>query len=236
MSLEDSYDPKQFPPFAVTVDLVILTIRQARLCALMVRRTAPPFRDCLAFPGGFVAQGEGLEAAARGKLATKTGVSTAAIHLEQLQTYGAPDRDPRMRVVSVAYLALAADLPEPTVEGDSFRAQWCPVDELLESELAFDHKTILRDGVSRARGKLEYTTLATCFCPAEFTLAQLRDVYETVWGCLLDAPNFRRKVLAADGFVVPTARSAAPDKGRPAQLYRPGEASALQPPFKRPPS
>lgn len=230
------YDPGDYPPFAVTVDLVVLTIRDDALQVLVVRRGEPPYEGRLALPGGFVRPREGLGDAARRELVEETGIGHVPGHLEQLGSYGDPDRDPRMRVVSVAYLGLAADLPLPVAGGDARQAHWSPVDGLPASggPLAFDHATILRDGVERARAKLEYTTLATSFCTGEFTIADLRRVYDVVWGTGLDPRNFHRKCTGAPGFVEPTGRTTTAAGGRPAQLFRAGPATALNPPILRP--
>ena len=112
-----------------------------------------------------------------------------------------------MRVVSVAYLALVANPGDPTAGRNTKRAEWVSVREAENHSLAFDHGEILAAGVERARSKLEYTTLATSFCDEEFTITELRTVYETVWGTELDAANFHRKVLATDNFVSPTGRT-----------------------------
>lgn len=226
-----SCDSGDHPPVAVAVDLVTLTIRSDELCALMVRRGVEPYRDRWALPGGFVRPDEDLDAAAARELAEETGLTTDRLHLEQLGSYGAPQRDPRMRVVSVAYLGLAPDLPLPTAGGDADGAQWLPVAGL--DGLAFDHDRILADGVERARAELEYTPLAATFCAAEFTVAELRRVYEIVWGTTLDSRNFHRKVTGADGFLVPTGRTTGRDGGRPAQLYRRGDLQLLHPPMMR---
>lgn len=223
-----------FPPFAVTVDLVVLTIRNDQLCVLTIRRGEAPYRGRVALPGGFVRVDEDLDAAAARELAEETGVRRAhGVHLEQLATYGAPKRDPRMRTVSVAYLAMAADLPDPTAGTDAASASWTPVDDALEATLAFDHATILRDGLERARAKLEYSTLATAFCGDEFTVADIRNVYELVWGITIDPRNFHRKVLASEGFVEPTGEHVTRGRGRPAQLFRAGPATDLHPPIQR---
>lgn len=227
------YDPHAFPPIAVTVDLVALTIRDGALAAVAIRRGEDPFVGRWALPGGFVRDGEDLDAAAARELAEETGLPAGVLHLEQLASYGAPLRDPRMRVVSVAYLGLAPDMPLPVAGGDAAGARWAPVDELLGTELAFDHGEILADGVERARAKLEYTPLATMFCPPEFTVAELRRVYEIVWDTTLDSRNFHRKVTGADGFLVPTGEATARDGGRPAQLYRRGDLQMLHPPMLR---
>jgi 8-oxo-dGTP diphosphatase len=217
---------------AITVDLVLLTIRQGALQVLLIRRGIEPFRGQWALPGGFVHDDEDLDAAAARELREETGVDPSAGHLEQLATYGTPGRDPRGRVITVAYLALLPDLPAPVAGSDAAHAQWRPVDE--QPALAFDHERILADGVERARAKLEYTPLATAFCPPAFTVADLRGVYETVWRAELDPRNFHRKVTTAEGFVEPTGQSVSRDRGRPAQLYRRGPATLLHPPLLRP--
>lgn len=145
-----------------------------------------------------------------------------------------------MRVVSVAHLVLAPDLPAPRAGGDANSARWAPVDELLASEeqtsagLAFDHARILADGVERARSKIEYSSLATAFCPPEFTVGELRRVYEAVWGVALDPRNFHRKVTGTPGFLVPAGGTTTRQGGRPAQLFRAGGATLLNPPMLRP--
>lgn len=221
---------------AVTVDLVVLTVRQEKLAVLAVRRGVSPFKGRWALPGGFVAESEDLIDAAARELQEETGVSAVRAHLEQLATYGAPGRDPRGRVVSTAYLALLPDLPAPTAGSDAADARWLPVDELLADphHLAFDHDRILSDGVERARAKLEYSPLAAAFCGEEFTIAQLRRVYEAVWGTPLDPRNFHRKVTTTPGFVESTGRTSNRDGGRPARLFRPGAAGLLHPAMLRP--
>ena len=224
------------PSFRVTVDLVVLTVRAGALTALAVRRGVPPYKGRWALPGGFVRPDEDLLDAAVRELEEETGLTSVAVHLEQLRTYGGPRRDPRGRVVTVAYLALAPDLPAPAAGTDASAARWAPVDDLLATpaRLAFDHATILADGVERARAKLEYTPLAAAFCPPEFTIAELRHVYEAVWGTSLDPRNFHRKVTGTPGFVEETGASTARHGGRPAQLYRRGDASLLHPAMLRP--
>ncbi|MFG2880009.1 NUDIX domain-containing protein [Streptomyces sp. NPDC048337] len=233
------YEPSAFEPFAVTVDLAVFTVRGGRLHVLLIRRGQEPYAGAWALPGGFVLPRESAETAARRELAEETGLSAelvAGLHLEQLRTYSEPDRDPRMRVVSVAFTALVPDLPEPAAEGggDAAGARWQPVGEV--PGLAFDHAVILADARERIGSKLEYTCLATAFCPPEFTLGELQAVYETVWDTVLDRPNFRRKVLATAGFVeaVPGAARLTGGRGKPAALYRPGPATTLHPPLLRP--
>jgi 8-oxo-dGTP diphosphatase len=227
------YELNDYPPVAVTVDLVALTIRDDELCALVVRRGQAPYAGRWALPGGFVRPGEDLDEAGARELMEETGVPVDRLHLEQLASYGAPQRDPRMRVITVAYLGLAPELPLPAASGDAAGARWAPVSELMTTRLAFDHREILADGVERARAKLEYTPLATTFCEAEFTVAELRRVYEIVWGTDLDSRNFHRKVTRTEGLLVPTGRTTTRDGGRPAQLYRPGELRLLHPPMTR---
>lgn len=227
------YEPDDYPSVAVTVDLVALTIRDDALCALVVRRGEQPYAGQWALPGGFVRADEDLDAAAGRELTEETGVPAGRLHLEQLGSYGAPQRDPRMRVITVAYLGLAPDLPLPTAGGDAAGARWAPVGELSDAALAFDHAAILADGIERARAKIEYTPLATTFCADEFTVAELRRVYEIMWGTTLDSRNFHRKVTGAAGFLVPVGRTTGRDGGRPAQLYRRGELRLLHPPMMR---
>lgn len=222
------------PPFAVAVDLVVLTIQGDALCVLAVRRGSTPYKGRWALPGGFVGEHEDLVEAAVRELCEETGVPLSTAHLEQLRTYGAPRRDPRQRVVSVAYLALTPVVDQPTASTDAADAQWVPVDELLRRDLAFDHDVILADGIERARAKLEYTPLATAFCPPQFTVGELRRVYEIVWGTRLDPRNFHRKTTGADGFLSPTGLTTTRGGGRPAALFQRGTATLLTPPFLRP--
>jgi 8-oxo-dGTP diphosphatase len=228
------YDPHAFPPAAVTVDLVILTVRAGELCVLQIRRGEPPQRGRWALPGGFVGPDETLDEAAARELAEETGIRAGA-HLEQLATFGDPGRDPRMRVVSVAYLALVPDLPTPVAGTDASEARYLPVAKLggTEQSLAFDHDRILAEGIERARAKREYTGLAATFLDEPFTIADLRRVYETVWGVPLHAANFRRKVLSTPGFVEPTGEKLATGRGW-AELYRRGATAHLHPAIPRP--
>jgi 8-oxo-dGTP diphosphatase len=257
-----SYDPRAFDPVAVTVDVVALTIRHGALHVLLVRRGEPPFAGKWALPGGFVRAGfaqsrhpsngppaEDLPDAAIRKLTEEAGDHLTGVHLEQLGTYGAPDRDPRMRVISVAYLAFAPELPDPRPGGHATAAAWVPVNSLelapgpapqqagTGRALAFDHARILADGLERARSKLEYTPLATAFVVEPFTVSELRNVYETVWGQPLHAGNFHRKVLSVPGFVESTGettQAGGPRGGPRARLYRRGDAWLLHPALLRP--
>jgi 8-oxo-dGTP diphosphatase len=216
----------------LAVDLAILTVRKNLLQVLVVERNNEPFRGQAALPGGFLRGDEDLPDAARRELLEETSLRADELHLEQLATYGSPGRDPRGRVASVAYLAIAADLPIPHAGSDARRAYWAPVGEVLGT-LAFDHDVILSDAVERARTILEFSTVATAFCGGEFTIGDLRNVYEVVWGEELDPRNFSRKVVHTEGFIEPTGRKRMPDTGRPAALYRRGAAEALHPPLMR---
>lgn len=224
------------PPASVTVDVVALTVREGGLSALFVRRGEPPYRGRFALPGGFVREREDLDEAAARELAEETGLAVEGVHLEQLASYGQPRRDPRGRVVTVAYLALVRGAPAVRGGGDAARADWVdlPTNSVGPAGLAFDHARILSDGVDRARAKLEYTPLATVLCPPEFTVAELRQVYESMWGVALDPRNFHRKVTRAEDFLVATGRTTTRNGGRPAQLYRRGTARLLMPPMLQP--
>ncbi|WP_327359406.1 NUDIX hydrolase [Streptomyces sp. NBC_01304] len=231
----EGYDKYAFEPFAVTVDLAVFTLRAGMLHVLLVERGQEPYAGRWALPGGFVLPHESAETAAGRELAEETGLSDVEkLHLEQLRTYSGPERDPRMRVVSVAFTALVPDAPEARGGGDAAHAAWLPYASY--GPLAFDHDQILEDAHERIGAKLEYSDLATHFCPPEFTLGELRQVYETVWGTALDPANFRRKVLATPGFVEPLAGAArlTGGRGKPAALYRAGANAALHPPLLRP--
>jgi 8-oxo-dGTP diphosphatase len=182
-----------------------------------------------------VRDGEPLDEAALRELSEETGLDGRRLHLEQLRTYGAPERDPRGRIITVAYLALGPDLPLPVAGSDAQAARWASVESVLEgpTELAFDHSVILREARERARSLLEYTTVAAAFCPEPFSVSDLRHIYEVVWGIQLDPSNFRRKVTRAERFLDPTGERRYPEVGRPAALYRRGTARLLFPPLLR---
>ncbi|WP_265521533.1 NUDIX hydrolase [Oerskovia flava] len=223
MSSRDSAPPGA-ARLPVTVDVVALTVADGALQVLLVTRLVEPFRGALALPGGFVLPGETLPQAAARELAEEAGVEPPG-HLEQLRTYGPLGRDPRGPVLTVAHLLLAPAFGVLAAGSDAERAEWVRVDELAGRSLAFDHARILADGVERARAKLEYSTLATAFCGAEFTVAQLRAVYEAVWGTRLDPRNFHRKAISTPGFLEETGRVTRGGTGRPAVLYRLGPAA-----------
>ncbi|MEV6951680.1 NUDIX domain-containing protein [Streptomyces sp. NPDC051183] len=230
----DAWSPT---PVLLTVDLVILTLHEGRLCVLLVERGEEPFRGMQALPGGFLNhETEEILDAAHRELNEETALTASRVHLEQFGTYGDSGRDPRGRVVSVAHLAIAPELPDPVAGTDASDAAWVPAESILSGkvELAFDHQRIAADGIEKARTKLEFSPLATAFCRESFTIVELQQVYEAVWGAELDTRNFYRKVQAAKGFIVPAGSSRRTTGGRPARLYRAGPQTVLFPPLIRP--
>jgi 8-oxo-dGTP diphosphatase len=213
-----SYDASRYPRPSVTVDVVLLTVAGGALRALLGRRTEPPAKGRWALPGGFVAIDEGLDEAASRVLRDKARLHD--VFVEQLFTFGSPDRDPRTRVISVAYYAL---LPgpdsafHPTAGTDAAEARWWPVDEV--PALAFDHDQIVGLALSRLRAKLGYTSVAYALLSEEFTLTELQTVYEIILGQGLDKRNFRKKMLSI-GILEATPRQKRAGAHRPAQLYR----------------
>jgi 8-oxo-dGTP diphosphatase len=232
-----AYDPSQFPAFAVTVDVVILTMLDGRLCVLLVRRGVAPFEGMWAIPGGFKRPTETLDEAARRELVEETGVDSANL-MTQFGAYGDPGRDPRMNVVTVAYLAVLRDVSGIAAGTDAAAAALVPVSEALTGkiELAFDHARILRGALERVRIDLDLRGIATAFVGPTFTVAELRAVYEAVWGVRLDGANFRRSVVTEGGWVIPTGRRAQPGAsgGKPAELYRAGRMWRHGSPIRRP--
>ncbi|MBN1284288.1 MAG: NUDIX hydrolase [Anaerolineae bacterium] len=221
---------------SVAVDVVIFSLRErppdvdhpadVDLQVLLIRRGAPPFKGMWAIPGGFVGMCESLDEAARRELAEETGVTN--VWLEQLYTFGLPDRDPRTRVISVTYYALvSADRLSPLAGSDATEAAWHSVYAL--PPLAFDHAKILNYALTRLRYKLEYTAAAFELLPEEFTLRELQEAYMVILDDYkLDKANFRKK-LQREGqeVVVPTGRFRETG-GRPAELYRFDETSKLE--------
>lgn len=233
------YDPAQFPAFAVTVDTVILTMSNSRLHVLLVRRGVAPFAGKWAIPGGFKRPAETLDDAAKRELAEETGIDGASL-LKQFGAYGDPGRDPRMNVVTVAYLAVLRDVGSIVAGTDAAAAALIQASDALNGkiELAFDHARIVRDAVERVRVDLELTGIATAFVGPTFTVAELRAVYEAVWGVHLDGANFRRRVVAENGWVIPTGRRARPGStgGKPAELFRAGRMWKQGGPIRHPQS
>lgn len=229
------YRPGDYPAVAVTVDLVVFGVADGVLHTALVRRGAHPFKGALALPGGFLHPDEDALQAARRELGEETGLDSAAGHLEQLATYSAPDRDPRMRVFSIAHMVLlptdGTALPELFAGSDAAAAAWHPVHDVLGGELAFDHAAILRDGLDRLAGKMEYTTVAAQLLPEMFTMTQLRTVYEAVWNTTIAAGNFTRKMLPHLEATGRKSRAAA--GGAPAAMFTTMER-LIHPPLARP--
>jgi len=199
---------------SVTVDVVIFTLRNDDLQVLLVRRKVKPYAGRWAIPGGFVRPDEPLETAARRELEEETGVRD--VYLEQLYTFGDPRRDPRGRVITVAYFAL---IPAPLAlraGSDASDARWWSMDDL--PALAFDHAKILDYALTRLRYKLEYTAVGFQLLPPQFTLSELQKAYEIVLGVQLDKRNFRRKILEAD--IIEETGEYRAGEGRPAMQYR----------------
>jgi 8-oxo-dGTP diphosphatase len=199
----------------VTVDVVIFTLRDGDLQVLLIRRRRWPHEGMWAIPGGLVGPGETLEAAASRKLEEETGLTD--VFLEQLYTFGDPERDPRRRVITVAYFAVVpATNVVPRTADDADHVRWWSMDD--RPPLAFDHADILNYALTRLRYKLEYTAVGFELLPQQFTLTELQTAYEIVLGEQLDKRNFRRKILSAD--VIEPAGGYRIGEGRPARLYR----------------
>src|SRR5580658_9419508 len=198
----------------VTVDVVVFTIRDRQLHLLLIRRLATPFENCYALPGGFVLEDESVDAAAARELREETGLEK--VYLEQLYTFGDPERDPRGRVITVAYYALAPHSQMLHSGTDAADAAWFPVSEL--PALAFDHRQIVEYAHQRIRNKLDYTNVGFELLPEKFTLTELQLVHEAILGQALDKRNFRRKIIQK-GIVKPTKEWQHTGR-KPPQLYR----------------
>lgn len=208
----EEYDPKQFDRPSVAVDVIIFTVADNDLKLLLVQRDHWPFEGKWALPGGFIQMRESLDTAATRILRDKTGVED--VYLEQLYTFGDPDRDPRTRVITVAYFALV-NMDEVEVGDD--RAAWHSAYDL--PDLAFDHADIAEYAIQRLRWKLEYTPAAFSLLPETFTLTDLQDVYETVFDETFDKRNFRKKIHDLD-LVEDTGEKKTDVSHRPPKLYR----------------
>lgn len=227
------YQPGAFARPAVAVDAVVLTLKDSQLRVLLIQRGEHPYRGRWALPGGFLrvgegrSQGEDLEAAAYRELEEETGLRPEQLHLEQLGAFGRPGRDPRMRVITVAYLALVRPdlIPLVRAGGDAGRARWFEVSGLERSRLAFDHGELLERAVEHLRRELERSPLAFELVPETFTIPELRAVHAAISGARPDPGNFRRRVqrLLAEGEIVPASGQRETAR-RPAAVYRRGGA------------
>ncbi len=204
------------PHPAVTTDIVVFAIREQELRLLLIRRRNDPYRGMWALPGGFLEIGENIEVCAKRELGEETGLRD--LYLEQLYTFGRPDRDPRERVISVAYFALVSpDSPEPQAGDDAAELAWLPLHRL--PPLAFDHQEIIQLAHRRLISKLNYSTIAFQFLPKSFTLSELQAVYEILRGEKLDKRNFRKSILALEQ-IEETGERRRTGSHRPAQIYR----------------
>ncbi len=215
MSDAAGYDPSKYDRPSVTVDVVIFTLLKGTLHVLLVKRKQWPFAGMWALPGGFVHMDESLDDAARRELREESGIDQ--VYLEQLYTFGDPGRDPRTRVITVAYYALvSADRQHLRAATDASEVSWFPAEN--PPPLAFDHRQILDYAIVRLRYKLEYTALAFELLPQEFTLTELQEAYEHILNEKLDKRNFRRKVLEAD--ILEDTGHFRVGEHRPARLFR----------------
>src|SRR6266436_4423785 len=206
----------QYPRPALTVDCVVFGFDGGELKVLLIQRALEPFKGAWALPGGFVRVAETLDQAARRELVEEAGLKN--VFLEQLYTFGGVDRDPRERVVSVAYYALVKLAAHNTKAAtDAADARWFPVSKV--PKLAFDHADILATALARLKGKVRYQPIGFELLPRKFTLSQLQHLYEAVLETELDKRNFRKKVLSF-GLLVPLKESQMTGRHRPAQLFR----------------
>jgi 8-oxo-dGTP diphosphatase len=206
----------EYPRAALTVDCVVFGFDQAELKVLLIKRGIAPFKGKWALPGGFVRVDETVDEAARRELAEETNLH--GVFLEQLYTFGTINRDPRERVVTVAYFALVALAEHPaTGATDASEAAWHPVAGL--PALAFDHAEVLETAIQRLRSKVRYEPIGFELLPEKFTLSQLQHLYEAVLQTSLDKRNFRKKILAM-GLLVPLKERTRSGAHRPAQLFR----------------
>lgn len=216
VSLPSNYNPTDYERPSVTVDVVIFALVEDDLQVLLIKRKNNPFAGMWAIPGGFVHMDESLEEAAARELAEETAVTD--VYMEQLYTFGTPDRDPRTRVITVAYFALVPyDAIDHAPGDDAAETDWWSMFDL--PELAFDHNQILQYALTRLRYKLEYTSVGFRLLPDVFTLSELQQAYETILGESLDKRNFRRKILGS-GILEETGKKDRSGEGRPAMLYR----------------
>jgi 8-oxo-dGTP diphosphatase len=205
----------EYPHPSVSTDIVIFTIQEEQLKVLLIRRLSEPFKDGWALPGGFVEIDEDLDQAALRELREETGIT--GVYLEQLYTFGKPDRDPRERVITVAYYSLVPiDRLSVGAASDARELGWFDSDQL--QDLAFDHQKIINKAKQRLSAKLDYSTIALQFMPSKFTLSELQKVYEIIHGEALDKRNFRKRVMAYD-CMEDTGEENRNGSHRPARLY-----------------
>lgn len=206
----------EYPRAALTVDCVVFGFDEGALKVLLIRRGIDPFKNQWALPGGFVRPDETVDAAALRELQEETGLKQ--VYLEQLYTFGAMDRDPRERVISIAYFALVRRADHlPAADTDAAEAEWFEAEKA--PALAFDHAEILHIALERLRGKIRWQPVGFELLPKKFTLRQLQSLYEAILGRELDKRNFRKKLSALD-LLVPLEETTSASSRRPAQLFR----------------
>jgi len=205
-----------YPRAALTVDCVVFGFDEGALKVLLIRRGIEPFKNRWALPGGFVHPDETLDAAARRELQEETGLRD--VYQEQLYTFGEIERDPRERVISVAYFALVRRADHlPAAATDAAEAAWFEVENV--PALSFDHAVILKMALERLRGKIRWQPIGFELLPKKFTLSQFQALYEAILGRELDKRNFRKKLLALDLLLALEETTTAGSR-RPAQLFR----------------
>ncbi|HET8913442.1 MAG TPA: NUDIX domain-containing protein [Ktedonobacteraceae bacterium] len=210
------YDASKYERPSVTVDVLMMSLRQRDLQVLLVKRRSWPYEGMWAVPGGFVNIDESLEAAAKRELQEETDVTD--VYLEQLYTFGDPGRDPRTRVITVVYFALLdSERLQVKAASDAVDVGWFSVYDL--PPLAFDHQHIVDYALKRLRGKLDYTTIAFNLLPEQFTLRELQRVHEIILHHPLDKRNFRKKILSTE-ILEDTGAKKMEGTHRPARLYR----------------
>ncbi len=215
-NLPENYNADDYERPSVTVDVVIFSLVDEDLRILLIQRKHAPYQNMWAIPGGFVKMDESLEEAAVRELFEETGVS--GMYIEQLYTFGEPNRDPRTRVITVAYFALIPhDVLRLQAGDDAAETAWFSIWDL--PELAFDHRKILDYALTRLRYKLEYSSVGFQLLPDVFTLSELQRAYEIILGEKLDKRNFRRKILSSE-ILEETGKKKREGEGRPAMLYQ----------------
>ena len=205
----------EYPHPALTTDIVVFQIEDRMLKVLLIKRGQDPHKGKWALPGGFVDIDEDLDACAKRELEEETGIS--GLYLEQLYTFGAPQRDPRERIVSVAYFAVLRGTANARAASDAAQAKWFDLSRL--PRLAFDHRTIVNMAHERLVAKLQYSTIALQFLAPKFSLGEIQIVYETILNDNLDKRNFRKGWLSKD-CLEETAEVRKEGNHRPAKLYR----------------
>jgi len=216
LDTKNNYDVTKFDRPSVTVDVLFFTIIDNKLNVLLIKRAAWPYEGYWALPGGFVDMNEDLDEAAKREIYEECGVKD--LYLEQLYTFGEPKRDPRTRVITVAYYALAPKTEIKNIQkSEANEARYFPVETL--PKLAFDHKKIIEFGFQRLKNKMGYSNIVFGLLPESFPLSDVQNIYESIYGHSVDKRNFRKWVISS-GLVEPTGKILSGKAHRPAALYR----------------